>query len=180
MRALQPREIEKRKGSITEKRHSGAAKRAGMTLNVGNGKGVLDGFLEFLGRAEGNLLAGFDVDRFAGGGVAAHAGGALADLEDAEADDADALALLQVFCDLADHVGQNRLGGLLRQFVILGDRRCQMLECHRSWSRCFLRHIWPSSLVNGLSLRFASIAGRRAVRAAKTASVRDLKLRIPT
>jgi NADH-quinone oxidoreductase subunit A len=54
-----------------------------------------DGFLEFLGRAEGDLLAGLDVDRLAGGGVAAHAGGALAHLEDAEADDADALALLQ-------------------------------------------------------------------------------------
>ena len=60
----------------------------------------LDGFLEFLGRAEGDLLAGLDVDRFAGGGIAAHAGGALADLQDAETDDADALALLQV---LGDH-----------------------------------------------------------------------------
>src|ERR1700675_750196 len=123
MRALQPREIEKRKGSITEKRHSGAAKRAGMTLNVGNGKGVLDGFLEFLGRAEGDLLAGLDVDRFAGGGVAAHAGGALANLEDAETDDADALALLQVLGDHGDHVTENGLSLLLRQFLVLGDRR---------------------------------------------------------
>src|SRR5216684_4735679 len=55
----------------------------------------LDGFLEFLGGAEGDLLAGLDLDRFAGRGITPHAGGALADLKDAEADDADALALLQ-------------------------------------------------------------------------------------
>src|SRR5882672_12394997 len=108
----------------------------------------LDGFLEFLGRAEGNLLAGLDLDRLAGGGVAAHAGGALANLEDAEADDADALALLQVLGDHGDHVAQDRLSLLLRQFLILGDRRGQVLQGNRSWSRCFLRHIWPSSLVN--------------------------------
>ena len=68
-------------------------------LNVGSETRRLDGFLEFLGGAEGNLLAGLDLDRLAGGGVAAHAGGALADLEDAEADDTDALALLQVLGD---------------------------------------------------------------------------------
>ncbi len=87
---------------------------------------------------------------FAGGGVAAHAGGALADLEDAEPHDTDALALLQVFCDLADHVGQDRLGGLLRQVMFLGQRCCQMLECDGGWGRCFLRHIWLSSLVEWL------------------------------
>src|ERR1700688_3884410 len=118
-----------------------------MTLQSRNRKGVLDGFLEFLGRTEGNLLAGLDVDRFAGGGVAAHARGALADLEDAEADDADALALLQMLGDHGDDVVQDRLGLLLRQFLILGDRRRQMLQRNGGWGRCFLRHSWPSSLV---------------------------------
>src|SRR6266851_6174330 len=118
-----------------------------MALNVGNRRGVLDGFLEFLGRTEGDLLAGLDVDRFAGGGVAAHAGGTLADLEDAEADDADALALLQVLGDHGDHVAENGFRLLLRQFLILGDRRCQVLQRNGGWGRCFLRHIWPSSLL---------------------------------
>ena len=88
----------------------------------------LDGFLEFLGRAEGDLLAGLDLDRFAGGGVAAHAGGALANLQDAEADDADALALLQVLGDPGDQVAQNGFSLLLGQFLVFGDRRGQMLQ----------------------------------------------------
>src|ERR1700712_4779294 len=87
-----------------------------------------DGFLELLGRAEGNLLAGLDLDRFAGGGVAAHAGGALAHLEDAETDDTDTLALLEVLGDAADQVAQDFFGLLLGQFLLFGDRRRQMLE----------------------------------------------------
>src|SRR3981189_1028697 len=98
-----------------------------MTLKSRIGKRARsDGFLEFLGRAEGDLLAGLDVDRFAGGGVAAHAGGALAHLEDAEADDADALALLQVLGDPADQVVENLLSLLLGQFLVFGDRRGAM------------------------------------------------------
>src|SRR6202795_3426588 len=115
---------------------------------------LLDGFLEFLGRTEGNLLAGLDVDRFAGGGVAAHARGALADLEDAEADDADALALLQMLGDHGDDVVQDRLGLLLRQFLILGDRRRQVLQRNGGWGRCFLRHS-ALLVVDGLANVFA-------------------------
>src|SRR6516162_3781514 len=69
-----------------------------------------DGFLELLGSAEGDLLGGLDVDRFAGRGVAAHARRTLAYLQDAEPDDADTLALLQVLGDPADHVVENGLG----------------------------------------------------------------------
>src|SRR5215207_6030821 len=130
------------------------------------GSAGLDGFLEFLGGAECDLLAGLDRERFAGGGVAAHAGGALADLEDAQPDDSDALALLQVFGDPCDHVGQDRLGGFLRQVMFLGQRCRQMLECDGGWSRCFLRHIWPSSLVEWLSSAFV-----KPVRAGKTPCV---------
>src|SRR4030088_2119936 len=112
------------------------------------GKRVLsDGFLQLLGRAEGNLLAGLDVDRFAGGGVAAHAGGALAYLQDAETDDADALALLQVLGDPADQIVQNGFGLLLGQLLVIGDRSREMLERDRGRGSCFLRHIWPSSLM---------------------------------
>src|SRR6185437_13102268 len=45
---------------------------------------ALDGFLQFLGGAEGDLLARLDLDRFAGRGIAAHARGALAHLQDAQ------------------------------------------------------------------------------------------------
>src|SRR6185369_4893869 len=122
-----------------------------------------DGFLEFLGGAESNFLARLDLDRFAGGRVAARAGGALADLEDAEADDADALALLQVLGDLADHIGQDRLSGLLRHFMVVRESRCQMLECNGGWGCCFLRHKWPSSLVESLSsvCEYRSAPGKR-------------------
>src|SRR5689334_907838 len=81
----------------------------------------LNRFLQFLGGAEGDLLGGLDVDRFAGGGVAAHARGALANLEDAEPDDADALAFLQVLGDTVDHVGEDGLGLLLGEFLLLGN-----------------------------------------------------------
>ena len=48
----------------------------------------LDRFLQFLGGAEGNLLARLDLDRLAGRGIATHAGGALADLQDSQPADA--------------------------------------------------------------------------------------------
>src|SRR5487761_2097158 len=114
------------------------------------GKSALsDGFLELLGGAEGDLLAGLDVDRFTGGRVAAHAGGALAYLQDAEADDADALALLQMLGDPADQVVENLFSLLLGQLLVFGDRRCEMLERDGGRGRCLLRHIWPSSLLIG-------------------------------
>src|SRR4051794_8285257 len=93
----------------------------------------LDGFLELLGSAEGNLLAGLDLDLLAGGGVAAHAGSALADLEDTEADDANPLALLQVLGDSGHEVAENRFSGLLRQFVIFSDGGCKVLQSDGSW-----------------------------------------------
>ena len=55
-----------------------------------------DGFFEFLGGAEGDLLAGLDFDRLAGGRIPAHAGGALAHLQNTQADQADAIPFLEV------------------------------------------------------------------------------------
>src|SRR3954447_3436433 len=109
-----------------------------------------DGFLQLLGGAEGDLLAGFDVDRFAGGGIAAHAGGALAHLEDAEADNTDALALLEMLGDARDQGAQNGFGLLLRQLMLFRQRCREMLERDGRRGRCFLRHFWPSSLLIGL------------------------------
>src|SRR6478672_4264445 len=48
----------------------------------------LDGFLQLLRRTEGDLLARLDLDRLARCRIAAHAGGALPDLQDAETTDA--------------------------------------------------------------------------------------------
>src|SRR3546814_9818649 len=67
-----------------------------------------DGFLQHLAGAEGNLLGGLDLDRLAGLRVAAHAGGALADLQDAEVADADALALLQRLGDRREELVEQR------------------------------------------------------------------------
>src|SRR6187551_163494 len=61
---------------------------------AGAAKAGSNGLFEFLRGAERDLLARLDLDRFAGRGVAAHAGGALANLQDAEAADADPVALL--------------------------------------------------------------------------------------
>src|SRR3954454_2643391 len=117
-------DFERRKRSITEKRHPGPRNGASMS----DRKLRLNGFLEFLGGAEGDLLAGLDLDRLAGGGGAPDAGGAFAGLEDAEPHDPDPLALLQVLCDPVHHVGQDRLGRLLRQLMWLGQRRRQMFQ----------------------------------------------------
>ena len=68
-----------------------------------------DRFFQFLRRAECDLLAGLDLDGLAGCRVAAHAGRALAYLEDTKAADADSFALLQVLHDLADETGEDGL-----------------------------------------------------------------------
>src|SRR5262250_3922135 len=81
----------------------------------------LDRFLEFLGGAERDFFARLDLDRLAGSRVAPHAGGALANLKDAEATDANAVALLQVLDHEADEVAENRLRLLLRHFMAAGQ-----------------------------------------------------------
>src|SRR3990167_10994876 len=75
---------------------------------------ALHRLFQFLGSAESDLLAGLDLDRLAGRGVAAHAGGALAHLQDAEPGKADAVALLEVLGNKVDHVVEERFRLLLR------------------------------------------------------------------
>src|SRR5260370_41360726 len=67
-------------------------------------KTELDCFLEILGDAEGDLLRRLDLDRLAGGRVAAHARWTITYLKDAEARDADLVALLEVLQDQTDEV----------------------------------------------------------------------------
>src|SRR6185503_16122756 len=67
----------------------------------------LDGCFELLRSAECDLLAGLDLDSLAGSGVAPHACRTLAHLQDAEAVEADALALLEVLGNRSDHVHEH-------------------------------------------------------------------------
>src|SRR6185312_243955 len=107
-----------------------------------------DRFLELLGSPEGDFLRRLDLDRFAGCGVAAHARGALAHLQNAEAADADALALLQMLDDITDEIAEHGLCLLLRHFVLFIHRRSEMLQsnrCRRRFSRS--RCHWRTLLV---------------------------------
>ena len=51
-----------------------------------------DGFLQFLGGAEGDLLGRLDLNRLAGRRITSHTRGALADLKNAQAGKPDAIA----------------------------------------------------------------------------------------
>src|ERR1043166_6820267 len=87
-----------------------------------------DRFLQLLGGAEGNLLARLDLDRLAGRGIAAHARGALAHLKHAEADEANAIALLQMLGDEIDKIAEEGFGLLLRHLMALSQRGGEVLE----------------------------------------------------
>src|SRR5262249_20659314 len=89
---------------------------------------VSDRFLQLLGGAEGNLLARLDLDRFAGRGIAAHARRTLANLKHTEADEANAITLLQMLGDEVDEITEDGFGLLLRHFMVLGQRCGEVLE----------------------------------------------------
>ena len=82
---------------------------------------TVDGFLEILGDAEGDLLRRLDLDRLAGRRVAAHACRTIAHLKDAEARDADLVALLEVLHDQTDEVVEGAGGVLLGHAGLLGQ-----------------------------------------------------------
>src|SRR5262245_40387654 len=106
-----------------------------------------DRFLEFLGGAERDLLAGLDLDLLAGRRVAAHAGGALAHLQNAQTADADAVALLEVLGDVRHQIAEHGLGLFLGEFVIFRKLRCEIPQRHCSLltRRCCLGHRLTSS-----------------------------------
>src|ERR1051325_6393008 len=89
---------------------------------------ISDGFLEVLRGAEGDLLARLDLDRFAGRRVAAHARRALPHLEDAEARDADFVALFQVLTEIGDEVLEHLVARLLGDGVLLRHGGGDVLE----------------------------------------------------
>lgn len=91
-------------------------------------KPVLDGFLEFFRRAERDFLAGFNLDRFASRRITAHARRTLANLQHTETADADLVTLLEVLGEQADEVAQDLTRNFLREFMLVGERRRQMLQ----------------------------------------------------
>ena len=89
-----------------------------------------DRLFEFLGGAERDLLARLDLNRLAGRGIAAHARGAFADLQDAEPGHADAVAFLEVLGQPLDEIVQHGFRLLLGHFVVVGKFGGEMLEGH--------------------------------------------------
>src|SRR5690606_13133392 len=89
---------------------------------------ILDGFLEFLGRAESDFLAGLDLDLFAGRRVTAHARRTLADLQNPETADADLVTFLEMLRQQTHEVGEDFARDLLRELMLVGERRRQMLQ----------------------------------------------------
>src|SRR5271157_3582644 len=67
----------------------------------------LNRLAEVLRGAESHFLARLDLDRFACGGVASHAGGALTHLKSSEPGDTDKCALLKVLADQGNGTGQH-------------------------------------------------------------------------
>src|SRR5437660_12839581 len=83
-------------------------------LETGRARERSDCFLELLGRAERDFLAGLDLDRLAGRRIASHPGGAVPHLQDAEPDQAQAVALSHAL-DAASRQGvEYRLRALFR------------------------------------------------------------------
>ncbi len=78
-----------------------------------------DGVLQLLGGAKGDLLAGLDPDGLAGGRIASHARCTVTNLQDAETCQAQPGAFLQVTGGEGHQIGEDCLGLLLRQFLLL-------------------------------------------------------------
>src|SRR5439155_12337959 len=89
-----------------------------------------DGRREFLARTEARHLARLDLDLLARLRVAADASLALADRERAEADQRDAIALLQRLGDAVDQRIQRLAGSRLADLRVLGDLVDQIRLVH--------------------------------------------------
>jgi hypothetical protein len=79
---------------------------------------ALNRHLQFLCSPECDFLAGFDLDCFSGGWIAAHASGAFSHLQNAETRDTDPLALLEMLRDQADEIAEEGFTSPLRQLML--------------------------------------------------------------
>src|ERR1700749_991268 len=137
---------------------------------------VLDGFLQFLSGAEGDLLARLDLDRFAGRGIAAHARGALAHLQDAGTVETDALALLQVLGHHRDEIVDDRATLLVGEALLVGELVGELLGGQgyglRFCSCCCRCHcclVWRENHKEALFYGISRMSRNRHRKAAKTA-----------
>src|SRR3954463_5760987 len=96
-----------------------------------------DRFLQLLGRPEGDLLAGLDLDLLARGRVAPEPGGTRADLEDPKAIDTDLGPFRQVFGEGLQELAQHALDLPLRHVMALCQPGRQLLQADRSDRGCF-------------------------------------------
>src|ERR1700733_3918527 len=83
---------------------------------------------QFLGRPERDLLAGLDLDGFAGRRVPTHPGGTLPDLEDAQAVQANFVTFLQVLRGERHQIAQHGLSLLLREVMAIGQLGGEVLQ----------------------------------------------------
>src|SRR6185312_14032646 len=121
---------------------------------------ALDGFLEVLGDAEGDLLRRLDLDGLAGRRVAAHACRTIAHLKDTEARDADLVALLEVLHDQTDEVVEAAGRVLLRHAGLLGQLGRDLRE-RDSRSGGFGSHCGGVPYVFGFHQRLPDAPGQR-------------------
>jgi hypothetical protein len=84
--------------------------------------------LEFFGRTKCDLLACFDLDRFAGCRVAPHSSWPLPDLEDAKTSNSYTFSLLEMLGNETDKIIEQRLSLPFRQLMLLGQTSREMLE----------------------------------------------------
>jgi len=84
--------------------------------------------LQFLGRAKCDLLARFDLDGFAGCGVAPHSSWPLPDLKDTKTSNPNAFALLEVLGNEADQPIKQGHPLPFRQLMVLGQPSREVLE----------------------------------------------------
>src|SRR3954471_13687358 len=105
-----------------------------------------DRLLQLLGRPEGNLLAGLDLDLLASGRIASEPGGTRTDLEDPKTVDPDLGPLRQVFGEGLHELAQHGLDPALWQLMAFRQVGCHLLQadsgsrgCLTGGSTCGLR-----------------------------------------
>jgi hypothetical protein len=84
--------------------------------------------LQFLGRTKCDLLACFDLDRFASCRIAPHSSWSLPDLKDAKTSNSNTFSLLEMLGNETNKIIEQRLSFSLSQLVLFGQAGRKVLE----------------------------------------------------